>query len=317
MDQPLLLHQHFDDFDHYCINARNWDLDYRQIESGPFSGELLMAGNGTTLLTRAKLGRKMIQKGATPPGMITIGILADPAISLYWRNINISGDILFIFPENGELDSISYGDFDVFAISVTEEKLNHSCNSFELPDIRALINGEEAFLCNPDKLAQLRGWLSATSHHLASMADSGLSLAYMQHVEQELSDKLISIFAERHQAVRRKSIRKRDIALLTARDYIAESDAGTLTVTELCKVADVSERTMEYAFRERYGLTPKNYLLSYRLNSVRRQLRMSDPKNCQVTEIARQHGFWHMGAFGAGYKKMFAELPSETLKYPS
>ena len=92
MDQPFLLHQYFDDFDDYCVNAQNWDLDYRQIESGSFSGELLMAGNGTALLTRAKLGRKMIQKGATPQGMITIGILADPGISLYWRNINISGD---------------------------------------------------------------------------------------------------------------------------------------------------------------------------------------------------------------------------------
>jgi AraC family ethanolamine operon transcriptional activator len=316
MDQPFLLHRHFDDFDDYCVNARNWDLDYRQIESGHFSGELLMAGNGTALLTRAKLGRKMIQKGATPRGMITIGILADPGISLYWRNIDISGDVLFVFPENGELDSISQDDFDVFAISMAEEKLNQSCNLLELPDIRALINNDEAFLCNPYKLGQLRAWLSSTVHNLASMAGSGLSTAYMQHIEQELADKLISVIADRHQPVRRKSIRKRDIALLTAKNYIAESDVGTLTVSELCKVAEVSERTLEYAFRERYGLTPKNYLQLHLLNNVRRQLRMADPKNCQVTEIARQHGFWHMGAFGADYKKLFAELPSETLKYP-
>lgn len=110
-----MLHRHFNEFDDYCTNARNWDLDYRQIESGYFSGELLMAGNGTAFFTRAILGRKMIQKGATPQGMITTGILADPGINLYWRNINISGDVLFIFPENGELDSISHDDFDVFA----------------------------------------------------------------------------------------------------------------------------------------------------------------------------------------------------------
>jgi AraC family ethanolamine operon transcriptional activator len=316
MDQPFILHRYFDDFDDYCVNAQNWDLDYRQVDSGPFAGELLMAGNRTALLTRAKLGRKMIQKGATPRGMITIGILADPGISLYWRNINISGDLLFVFPENGELDSISHDDFDVFAISITEEKLNQSCNSLELPDIRTLINNDEAFLCNSYKMAQLRVWLSSTSHNLVSMAGSGLSTAYMQHIEQELADKLISVFAERHQPVRRKSIRKRDIALLTAKNYIDESDVGTLTVPELCKVAAVSQRTLEYAFRERYGLTPKNYLQLHRLNNVRRQLRMADPKNCQVTEIARQHGFWHMGAFGADYKNMFAELPSETLKYP-
>jgi transcriptional regulator GlxA family with amidase domain len=118
---------------------------------------------------------------------------------------------------------------------------------------------------------------------------------------------------ERHQPVRRKSIRKRDIALLTAKNYIDESNLGALTVPELCKVAAVSERTLEYAFRERYGLTPKNYLQLHRLNKVRKQLRMADPENCQVTEIARQHDFWHMGAFGADYKKLFAEFPFETL----
>ena len=33
-----------------------------------------------------------------------------------------------------------------------------------------------------------------------------------------------------------------------------------------------------------------------------------------VSEIARQHGFWHMGQFSADYKKIFTELPSKTLK---
>ncbi len=315
MDQPFLLHQHFSDFDDYCASVRNWDLDYRQIESGQFSSELLMVGSNTALLTRAILGRKMIQNGATPQGMITIGIMANPGININWRKIDIYGDVLFVFPENGELDSVSYDDFDVFAISLTEEKLNQSCISLELPDIRTLINNDEAFLCNSPKLAESRVWLLSIYNELVSMADRSLSMGYMNHIEQELADRLISIFAERHQPVRQKLLRKRDIALLSAKDCIAESDMGILTVPELCGVAGVSERTLEYAFREHYGLTPKKFLLLHRLNNARRQLRMADPKTSQVTEIARQHGFWHMGAFGADYKKLFAELPSETLKY--
>ncbi len=26
MDQPFLLHQNFDDFDDFCVNARIWDI---------------------------------------------------------------------------------------------------------------------------------------------------------------------------------------------------------------------------------------------------------------------------------------------------
>jgi len=32
-----------------------------------------------------------------------------------------------------------------------------------------------------------------------------------------------------------------------------------------------------------------------------------------ITQISSQWGFWHMGQFGADYKRQFGELPSETL----
>ncbi len=315
LNQPFLRHHRFFDFEDFCAHVSNWDLDYRQIESGPFSSELLMAGNDTTLFTRASLGRKMIQKGTSPEGLITFGLLIDPEIEIHWRNIDVSGDVLFVFPENGELDSITYDDFDVVVLSLAEEKLNQSCHALQLPDIKTMLNNDEAFRCNSKKMAELRTWLSSTSYELSLFAESGLSMGYMEYIEYELTDRLISILAERHQTVSKQIFRKRDIALLTLQDYIAHSGSIIPTIPELCKVAAISERTLEYAFRERYDLTPKKYLLYHRLNETRKQLRMADTKTSHVTEIARQYGFWHMGAFGADYKKLFAELPSETLKY--
>jgi AraC family ethanolamine operon transcriptional activator len=314
MTEPFLLHLNFTDFDDYCANVRNWNLDYRQIESGQFFSELLMAGNATMMLTRAQIRRKMIQKGAPPPGMITFGLLVDPAINIHWRNIDISGDMLIVFPENGELDSITYDDFDVFVLSLTEEKLNRTCQALQLPDIRTLINHDEAFRCDSQQLAELRNWLSSITQQLTLNSKRGPNMAHLLHIEQELTHKLISILAGRFHSVSKQTFRKRDLALLIVKDYIADSDSGIPTIPELCQVAAVSERTLEYAFRERYGLTPKTYLLYHRLNAFRKQLRVTDSETGRVTEIARQHGFWHMGALGADYKKLFAELPSETLK---
>lgn len=78
-------------------------------------------------------------------------------------------------------------------------------------------------------------------------------------------------------------------------------------------MTNVSERTLQYAFRERFGMTPKSYSMVMRLNAVRRQLKEANPKKNLVLEIARQHDFWHMGKFGADYKRLFGELPSRTL----
>jgi AraC family ethanolamine operon transcriptional activator len=122
------------------------------------------------------------------------------------------------------------------------------------------------------------------------------------------------ILTENHVVTKERS-RKRDIALSIAENFISEPDRGGVTITELCDAANISERTLEYAFQERYGMTPKKFSLVYRLNRVRRQLRKTQPGAALVCEIARQYGFWHMSQFATDYRRQFGELPSATLKY--
>lgn len=163
-------------------------------------------------------------------------------------------------------------------------------------------------------MSELRSWLLSVYHNLITGTAEFINIKYLNQVEQGLADRLVRILAEPHQPVSKNSLRKRDKALLTAENYIVESGSDQITITELCLVANVSERTLEYAFREQYNLTPKNYTLIHRMNNVRKQLRKASQNKNTVSEIARQHGFWHMGQFSADYKKIFAELPSETLK---
>ena len=86
-----------------------------------------------------------------------------------------------------------------------------------------------------------------------------------------------------------------------------------MKVEDICRASGVSERTLEYAFDERYGMGPKRFLNAYRLFSVRRDLRVADPDTTTVADIANRWGFWHMGQFAADYRQQFEELPSQTL----
>jgi AraC-like DNA-binding protein len=87
-----------------------------------------------------------------------------------------------------------------------------------------------------------------------------------------------------------------------------------LTLLDLCEIAGVKTRALQYAFQQKHGLTPMAYLKVTRLNRARSLLRHADPRSVSVTAIAMQVGFWHLSQFACDYRWLFHELPSETLR---
>jgi AraC-like DNA-binding protein len=99
-----------------------------------------------------------------------------------------------------------------------------------------------------------------------------------------------------------------------AEAYALSNAASRLYVTDLCRATAVSERTLEYAFKEVLGLTPMAYLVRLRLHRARKALLAATPRSTTVSTEALKWGFWHFGEFSRAYKACFGEAPSETLQ---
>lgn len=100
----------------------------------------------------------------------------------------------------------------------------------------------------------------------------------------------------------------------TAEEYALAHTDDQLYIKDLCRAAGVSERTLEYAFREVMGLSPTAYLTRIRLHKVHEALLRVSSDRTTVTQEALQWGFWHFGEFAKAYKECFHELPSDTLR---
>lgn len=100
----------------------------------------------------------------------------------------------------------------------------------------------------------------------------------------------------------------------TAEDHALSRTGEQLYVSDLCRAAGVSERTLEYAFKEIMGLTPVAYLTRLKLHRVRRALLAATQGSTRVSAEALDWGFWHFGEFSRAYKECFGELPSDTLR---
>ena len=100
-------------------------------------------------------------------------------------------------------------------------------------------------------------------------------------------------------------------ALSRALSFIENHASEAPAIEEICRASGVSWRTLDYVFRDRFDLTPKQYLQTVRLQQVRRDL-INRPAGTPIVQVAAARGFWHMGQFAKVYRRQFGELPSET-----
>jgi AraC family ethanolamine operon transcriptional activator len=82
----------------------------------------------------------------------------------------------------------------------------------------------------------------------------------------------------------------------------------------LCKVAEVSERSLQNGFIDYIGITPIQYLRIIRLNGAHRDLTRANDSQASVTCVALKWGFIELGRFSKEYKLLFQQLPSQTLR---
>lgn len=99
-----------------------------------------------------------------------------------------------------------------------------------------------------------------------------------------------------------------------ATDFIHANLNKPLTLKDIYTHLGVSRRTLFYTFENIFGSTPMTYIKAQRLQGARRSLKQADPKFTNITSIAHQWGFYHLGHFTKAYQAMFNELPSQTLR---
>ena len=97
-------------------------------------------------------------------------------------------------------------------------------------------------------------------------------------------------------------------------EFLPANSEGSLYMAEVCAAARVSYPTLRACCQEHRGMSLKRYLWLRRMHLARRALREAAAESTTVTNIATQFGFWELGRFAVGYKSIFKESPSETLR---
>lgn len=158
---------------------------------------------------------------------------------------------------------------------------------------------------------QLTTMISLLSEQAALLNNSDIRRQFSAQIFQ-LVIKLLN--STQHEQQKLMPQTKRLAGVRRVVDYLKVHASYLPTIPELCTVAQLSERSLEYGFKEQFGVTPIRYLKLVRLNGSKRDLVVAHPKMTKVVDIALRWGFVEFGRFAAEYGQLFKELPSETLR---
>lgn len=213
----------------------------------------------------------------------------------------------------GQPSSLDYGEgFAHLFLRIKSEGLARRLELLLGTPVRRALEFSLAEFSSP---AALRGLWRLVDLVVRQLGDdeSLLSPLAMRELEQAVAVQLL--YATRHTysaRLEREPAETSPVHVQRAEAYIEANWDRAITLEDLAEVSGVSARSLFRAFEKARGCSPTIFAKRIRLERARDLLRQPEAET-SVTATAFRCGFANLGHFGADYRRLFGELPSETL----
>ncbi|MFM1908499.1 MAG: hypothetical protein RLZZ591_2176 [Pseudomonadota bacterium] len=155
----------------------------------------------------------------------------------------------------------------------------------------------------------LCGFIDALGGHARALELSGLDDLFYRNIVLMLRPDLFAPMISGEGKAARDPQHRHELDLVC--DYITAHLGDRIALSDLERVSGMSSRGLQYAFLNRFGCSPMQWLRGARLDRARIALVNLD-ENQSITETALNHGFSKPSDFAEHYRRRFGELPSET-----
>jgi AraC family ethanolamine operon transcriptional activator len=283
-----------------------WSLERQQMQKGLFRGTIRGVHTPHIQIGRTQYSHGMLTKGDFPKDCITLTFVHTPPYgSVTYQNETLQNDTFFIAKYGDEIDLLVSSEAIIYAISIDEAYFYQEYESYFNEPL-------ESFVKN-GRLRVKEGMHQLLLQHFLMLLNHIEKEEYIdfERVEESV---MYNIFNALDIQQKYKQRKKFDAAAI--RELLmshVNADFEDIEINALSQKLSISQRQFFNAFKQKYGLTPKQYLQSIKLNKIRKILLLSDPNETNISDIAFEFGYAHMSHFSKIYKEMFGELPSQTL----
>lgn len=288
-----------------------WDNAITPLSRGPYGQKNTVLATERLVLYRETISSRARIQGLTPPGMFGVAVPLRVGTNTYWWGEALHETGLPAAMPGGFHAEISPGQQHLIVLI----ELGHFRDSVP-EDLRVAIERATCRHLLPATHSAVAR-LGAVLNALLDGAQANPQALHHPNAVRAMEQDLLAAFRRSltlpiptpkcvGRAVRQRGLQR-------AVEYLRATDPGSVTVADLCSAACVTERTLQYAFRETFGLSPLGFLHLRRYHATRRDLLAADSHTATVRAIAQHNGFYQMGRFAVRYKSLFGESPAITL----
>lgn len=293
-----------DDADEQAHNLKAWQQQFDQISMGQFYGRIEEVMFEHVHAFREHTSRAIRQQCNVWPNAIWMGFSADEK-SCRINGHQVEKNQLMIRPGNTQFELITPEDFDIYGLVVNQDSLQLVAEKQGIKlDSHALNSPLKVW--ESHKLNQLRHVLN----DVISPAQSDISRRIQ---EDNLMMAMLEVLQQNGPSTEKPSFSKRRAVVEKVTAYLDANPSKHVTITELCDLAHVSRRTLQYSFEDVLDISPVKFIRMARLNAVRRRLLQGLQEDETIAMVAQHWGFTHAGQFTHDYTELFGENPSMTI----
>ena len=284
----------------------DWDVKRTRIKNGEVNVNLSFFHTPRIQFSLAHYTNGIFIEGTPPPHTILISFIQSTEICSFQNN-KLDDYELIILRYGQEVDFIANAQHTIFNLAVEESFFLKAFTQYFHQELHETLDSKKFTIKKnhiQKLLLQMNQLLVFFEKH-----NNLLNNEIYAKMEEEILDTVFSSLQNQG-----KKLDKSRFDITRAREILHHNIDNFYTISDLVSELQISPRTLQYNFKNKLGLTPKEYLSYLRLNAIREKLLLGDASTTTIASLISKYGFLHPAHFGVEYKRIFGETPSQTLK---
>lgn len=301
MQEGEYLETEFNDYTKLAQNVADWTLfcPY-SLQKESFTGLIKILSLPSIQVVYSEMDGGIMFDLVVPEACITFSVMKKISNKASVDEMKLSTGMITVIDDKKNYNFMHKDHVSIFDVSIKKsvdplliERLSHAIDHY--------------FIDTDQKVSTLLSNLINTYTDKRPLENS-LSL----EIEKQVIDAMLTLTNDQEAKI--PQFTPSEKRAITIKQQLFRHMDANVNISALAKKHNISERSLQNAFKSLYDITPTKFIRLLKLNHVHHELTEKSSKETSVIRVAQKWGFEHMGKFSAYYTELFGENPSLTLK---